>query len=349
MAVGSPFGLDATVTFGHISAIGRTRQIPDERLNIDRDYPDLIQTDAPINMGNSGGPLINVHGEVVGINTAIYSPTGGNTGIGFAIPANTVRLIADKLIQDGKVERGALGLAPITLEPYRAKELGIDGGATVANIVNGTPAANAGIKQGDIIVRVGNVPVRVETDVRDAMLNYAPGETVEVEVIRDKQHKTFKVVLTSLDKLPGAQKRGTTPRTYDGSVLPPDIEKIMPKFGDPFGYGDDDSKGDVQIPRTGNAKLGVTVNDLTDDLRKMYSIPASIHGAIVMNVAEGYPAARLGLQAGDVIQQLGGKIVDSAQALTQAMSGRKWGESCSIKFSRFTNNTSVTQELPFTF
>ena len=349
MAIGSPFGLDATVTFGHISAIGRTRSIPDDRLNISRDYPDLIQTDAAINMGNSGGPLVNVHGEVVGINTAIFSPTGGNTGIGFAIPANTVRLIADKLIQDGKVVRGALGLAPMTLEPYRAKELGIDGGAAVANIVNGTPAANAGIKQGDIIVRVGNVPIRVETDVRDAMLNYAPGETVEVEVIRDKQHKTFKVTLTSLDKLPGARKPYNMPKTNDGTVLPPDIQKLMPQFGDPFGNNDNGSNGDVQIPRTGAARLGVTVNDLSDDLRKMYSIPSNIHGAVVMAVADGYPAAKLGLQAGDVIQELGGKPVDSAQALTQAMDGRKWGDSCSIKFSRFSNNTSVTQELPFKF
>jgi serine protease Do len=211
MAVGSPFGLDNTVTFGHISALGRTNQIRDERLNLNRDYPDLIQTDTAINMGNSGGPLVNVRGEVIGINTAIFSPSGMNNGIGFAIPSNTARLIADKLITDGKVRRGAMGLLPQTLPIYKRKELGVDGGASVQQVVNGTPAAIAGIKQGDVIVRIGNIPVKNETDVRDAMLNYAPGEKVEVEVVRDKQSKTFTVALTSLDKLPQGRSNAVPP------------------------------------------------------------------------------------------------------------------------------------------
>ena len=349
MAVGSPFDLDATVTFGHISAIGRTRSIPDDRLNTVRNYANLLQTDAPINMGNSGGPLVNVKGEVVGINTAIYSPTGSSSGIGFAIPANTVRLVADRLIQDGKLVRGALGLAPETLEPYRAKELGIDGGAVVSRVDNGTPAADAGIKLGDIIVRVGNIPVKVETDVRDAMLNYAPGEKIEVEVIRDKQHKTFTVTLTSPDKLPDARQPGGG-STDNGSV-PPDIEKMFPGFKLPPGI-DNGQGGDgdaIKIPRTGNAKLGVSVNDLTPDLRKVYGVPANVQGAIVMQVMPGYPADKIGLQVGDVIQELGGKTVDSAQDLANAMANRKWGESCKIKFSRFTGSTSATEDIPFNF
>jgi serine protease Do len=351
MAIGSPFGLDSTVTFGHISALGRTRSIPDERLGIQRDYPDLLQTDTAINMGNSGGPLVNVHGEVVGINTAIYSPTGSSSGIGFAIPSNTVRLVADKLIQDGKLSRGAIGLAPETLEPYRAKELGIDGGATVARIDNGTPAANAGIKLNDIIVRVGNIPVKVETDVRDAMLNYSPGEKVEVEVIRDRQHKVYTVTLTSPDKLPDARRPQSSNSDSSGN---PDIRQLLPKGFNIPGLGDDPFNGQSKKPRTnasrsGNAKLGVTVVDMSDEARKEFSIPTGLKGAIVTSVASDTAAAQIGLQPGDVIVELGGKVVDSAQALRAAMDGRKWGEECSIKFSRFSGNTSASEEIPFTF
>jgi serine protease Do len=344
MAVGSPFGLDATVTFGHISAIGRTRTIPDDRLQISRDYPDLIQTDTPINMGNSGGPLINVRGEVVGINTAIYSPTGSSSGIGFAIPSNTVRVVADRLIQDGKLERGALGVAPATLEPYKAKEMGIDGGATVARIDNGTPAADAGIKLNDVIVRVGNIPVKVETDVRDAMLSYAPGEKVEVEVIRGKDHKVFNVVLTSPDKLPDARKVETpTPEQLDPTN--PFQGLNIPGFGN----GGNPARPPSTVPHTGNAKLGVTVEDITPLLRKTYTIPAGTKGAVVTGIANGTAAEQIGLQPGDVIQQLGGKAVDSAQALRDVMANRKWGEACTIRFSRFSGNTSASEELPFTF
>jgi serine protease Do len=354
MAVGSPFDLDATVTFGHISAIGRTRSIPDERLNIFRDYPDLLQTDAPINMGNSGGPLCNVRGEVVGINTAIYSPTGGSTGIGFAIPSNTVRLVADKLIRDGKLERGALGLAPITLEPYKAKELGIPGGARAINVPNGAPADLAGIKKDDIVVRVGNVPIRNESDVRDAMLNYAPGEKIEVEVIRGKEHKVFNVTLTTLDKLPQPPRQMPFSNQDGNGDSGPDFEKLFPGIKDPFGNGGDKGDGNGKgffdrAPRTGPAKLGVTVQDVTDENSKTYSIPGRTKGAVVTSVAPGYPADKIGLEAGDVIQDLGGKAVDSAQALTQAMQGRKWGEACTIKFSRYSANMTASQEKSFKF
>lgn len=344
MAVGSPFDLEATVTFGHISAIGRTRSIPDDRLHIDRDYPNLIQTDAPINMGNSGGPLVNVRGEVVGINTAIYSPTGSSSGIGFAIPSNTVRAVADRLIQDGKIERGALGLAPMTLEPYKAKELGIEGGATVINVPNGAPASMAGIKEGDIITRVGNINVRVETDVRDAMLNYAPGEKVEIDVLRDKQKKTFTITLTSPDKLPGVRRPTSDPT--DGMDTNPFPGFKVPGFGD---QTPDLNQGVDKIERVGNAKLGVTVNDLTPALRKMYSIPDKANGALVTSVKPGYPADKLGLQPGDLIQDLGGKPVDTAQDLTTAMANRKWGDGCKIKFSRYSNKTSATEVIPFKF
>jgi len=344
MAVGSPFGLDNTVTFGHISALGRTNTIRDERLNMYRNYPDLIQTDTPINMGNSGGPLVNVHGEVVGINTAIYSQTGNYNGIGFAIPSNTATLIADKLIETGKVQRGALGLQPRTLEAYKAKEMGIDGGAVVDVVVNGTPAAMAGIKKDDVIVRVGNVAIKSETDVRDSMLHYSPGETVDIEVIRDKDHKTIHVTLTSQDKLP--QPRDAAPQP--NRDVDPFKDFQVPGFGDQQNGVKPDRSGSAE-KKTGNAQFGVTVTDITAALREQFHIPNDVQGAVIMSVLPGSAADSISLQVGDVIQELGGKTVDGAASLKDAMAGRKWGETCTVKFGRFGDHTSMTSSIPFNF
>ena len=348
MAVGSPFGFDNTVTFGHISAIGRTDQITDDRLNVTRDYPDLIQTDTPINMGNSGGPLVNIKGEVIGINTAIYSPTGMSNGIGFAIPSNTVRMIADKLITDGKVERGALGLLPETLKPYKAKEMGLDGGAIVSNVVNGTPAAMAGIKKDDVIVRVGNIPVKGESDVRDSMLSYGPGEKVQVEVVRDGSHKTYEVTLISHDKLPKPQvSTDKSQNPFGPNFQFPDIDELQKKMEEEQkAKGIDPNTGAL---REGDARLGVTVSDLSPTLRKQFHVPGNIQGALVTSVTEGSAADKIGLKTGDVIQELGGKPVDSSEALKDAMKDRKWGDQSTIQFSRYSEHTSMSQKIPFTF
>jgi serine protease Do len=280
----------------------------------------------------------------VGINTAIYSQTGMNNGIGFAIPSNTARLIADKLIADGKIERGALGLVPKTLEQYKAKQMNIDGGAAVEEVANGTPAAMAGIKKDDVIVRVGNISVKTESDVRDAMLNYSPGEKIEVEVIRDGKHQTFNVDLTSPDKLPKTAGAPVTPDGSGNSPFPPDVQ--VPGSGDPSqpGGGSGSSKD-----RTGSAKLGVTVADLTADLRKQFHVPSDVQGVVVMAVAPGTAAEQIGIQTGDVIEELGGKPVDSAQALKDSMINRKWGDDCTIKFGRFGDHSVSTESIPFKF
>ena len=134
IAVGAPFGLANSVTVGHVSAIGRPG-LAGDRVSGPRVYRDMIQTDAAINPGNSGGPLINIDGEVIGINTTIYSPTGTSSGIGFAIPANIVRVVADEMIATGKFDRGFIGIEPVNLKPYQLKERKIDGGALVSSVL----------------------------------------------------------------------------------------------------------------------------------------------------------------------------------------------------------------------
>lgn len=352
MAVGSPFGLDNTVTFGHISAIGRTDSIRDSRLSITRNYPDLIQTDTPINMGNSGGPLINVEGQVIGINTAIFSPTGVNNGIGFAIPSNTARLIADKLILDGKIQRGALGLRPSTLKGYLAKEMGLSGGAYVEDVVNGTPAADAGIKKGDVIVRIGNIPVKTETDVRDSMLNYAPGEKVQIQVVRDKTEKSFNVTLTTPDKLPQdpAQVQPQAPgdvTPFEKGLSPDfpnfeDLKKLFPNTPEEPGSSEKSN-------RSGPVRLGVMVQDANAAMKAQFGIPEGTQGAVVTTVDPGSVADRLGLKPGDVIEKIGGKAIANGQDLKSAVQACKWGQPSSIKFTRYGDHSVISQEFPFKF
>ncbi|MBC8063263.1 MAG: trypsin-like peptidase domain-containing protein, partial [Chlorobia bacterium] len=151
MAVGAPYGLESTVTVGHVSATQRSNQIPDPNSGRVRVYSDLIQTDTAINVGNSGGPLLNIEGQVVGINSAIFSPTGTSSGIGFAIASNQARLLAETLIEKGKIVRGYLGILPANLKQFRAKALGVEKGAFVEDLPSDGPAAIAGIKKGDVV------------------------------------------------------------------------------------------------------------------------------------------------------------------------------------------------------
>ena len=161
MAVGAPFGLENSVTFGHISALGRVNDIPDmSMVQQGRRYADMIQTDASINMGNSGGPLLNVDGQVIGVNTAIYSPTGVSAGIGFAIPSNQAKFIGDMLIEKGKIVRSVIGVYPENLKEYEKKDMGITGGARVKGFPpseqSASPAKKAGILENDIVTKIGS-------------------------------------------------------------------------------------------------------------------------------------------------------------------------------------------------
>ena len=191
LAVGNPFGLGETVTMGIISAIGRGS------LGL-ADYEDFIQTDAAINPGNSGGALVNTRGEVIGINTAIYSRSGGYQGIGFAIPSNMARDVLDSIVKTGRVVRGYTGLAIQGLTPELARAFGLDDarGAIVAGVDPDGPAAEAGLRRGDVIVSFRGRPVVSDNDVRTQLSRLKPGERAVLEIVRDGHRREVTMVLS---------------------------------------------------------------------------------------------------------------------------------------------------------
>jgi len=196
IAIGSPFGLSATVTVGVISALHRTGiNLPEGP-----DFQDFIQTDAAINPGNSGGPLVNIKGEVVGVNTAIASLTGTYNGIGFAVPINMAKAVADQLVSKGKVERGYMGvrIQPVTSDIAEAYGLDKPRGALVTSVEKGTPAEKAGIKEGDLIIAFNGKEVRDVQHLRSMVAHEGPGKKVKIKVIRDGKEKEFSLTLGTL-------------------------------------------------------------------------------------------------------------------------------------------------------
>jgi serine protease Do/serine protease DegQ len=199
VAIGNPFGLQHTVTYGIISALGRSGLNPDG-------YEDFIQTDASINPGNSGGALVNLRGELVGVNSAILSRSGGNIGIGFAIPSNMVKSVADQLVRYGKVERGILGVNIVTLDPGTADNLGIKDaqGALVSQVVEGSAAERAGVKAGDVITGVNGTQVKSGAELRNRIGMLRVGEQVHLTVLRDgKAREITATVQARSDAAPG--------------------------------------------------------------------------------------------------------------------------------------------------
>ncbi len=194
VAIGNPFGLGQTVTSGIISALGRSG------LGIE-DFEDFIQTDASINPGNSGGALVDLNGELVGINTAILGPSGGNVGIGFAIPSNMVRQILQQLVEFGEVRRGRLGVSSQDLTVELAKAFGIKdrGGVVIVDVVPGSSAENAGLQRGDIIVAVGGRTIRNAESVRNIMGLMLVGQKVELDIVRGGKRKTVEAIVVASD------------------------------------------------------------------------------------------------------------------------------------------------------
>lgn len=224
IAIGNPFGLGQTVTSGIVSATGRTG------LNNQR-YEDFIQTDAPINPGNSGGALVNSKGELIGINTAIIAPSGGNVGIGFAVPVDMAKGVMDQLIAHGEVRRGRIGVTIQTLTPDLAEALDLDvtEGAVVSEVVEGSPADEAGIKAGDVITALGDTSIQSASDLRNAVGLTEPGTEIDLAVIRNGRERSIKVTIGDMP----APAEVSTPRLQGASFteLPPNVRDQINRDG----------------------------------------------------------------------------------------------------------------------
>jgi serine protease Do/serine protease DegQ len=214
VAIGNPFGLGHTVTSGIVSALGRTG------LGIEG-YEDFIQTDASINPGNSGGALVNLRGELVGINTAIVAPAGGNVGIGFAIPANMARGVMEQLIEFGEVRRGQLGVIVQNVTPALAAAFGLERaeGALVSKVVSGSAAKDAGVEPGDVIVRIGDAPIRSAADLRNRLGIVRTGEELTLELVRKGKTRTVRVTTRAPTEMRAEGE--TAHRLLAGAVLGP--------------------------------------------------------------------------------------------------------------------------------
>jgi serine protease Do len=271
LAIGNPFGIGQTVTTGIVSATGRAGALG-------LDYEDFIQTDAAINPGNSGGALVDADGRLIGINTAILSRSGGNQGIGFAIPINLARDVMTSLVKDGRVTRGYLGVMIQDVTPALAKEFKLkdDSGALVGDVSADSPAEKAGLKSGDIIVEFNGKKV---TDSRHLKLEVArtqPGETVPLKVLRDGSTKSLEV---SVKEIPGTEKL---------------------------------AKADTHGKDNTGTLNGVTVGDLDLRARRQFQVPQHVKGVIVTEVDPNSAAAEAGLKPGDVIQEINKKPVSDA-------------------------------------
>jgi serine protease Do len=282
LAIGNGLGIGQAVTMGIVSAKGRSNMA---NMRI-ADYEDFIQTDAAINPGNSGGALVNLRGELVGINTAIASRTGGYQGIAFAIPSNMARPIMDSLISKGKVVRGWLGVSiqDVTKELAETLKLGADRGVLVGSVVSGSPAARAGLRRGDVVVRVGETITDNASRLRNAVASLAVGKPVKVEFVRDGKRQAVDVVLAE---------------------QPADPESLAGRGG-----------GDSGEPAGSQVKLGLRVAPLDKALRSKYDVPREVtHGVVVTGVARGGAGEDIGLRPGDVILQINRTAIKSARQL----------------------------------
>jgi serine protease Do len=308
LAIGNPFGVGQTVTMGIVSALGRSG------LGFNG-YENFIQTDAAINPGNSGGALVDAEGRLVGINTAIISPSGGNNGIGLAVPINMARHVVERLISGGKVTRGYLGISPQDLTDGLAKQFNLPSqdGALVGDVMGGTPAEQAGIKSGDIIVAFNDKPITDAHGLQLTVSECAPGSSATVKLLRDGQMKTFTV---KLGQLP------------DGAMAAGDAQ--------------DDS--DNEATDNADALDGVTVANVDSDVRQQLKVPDNIKGAVVTDVNSDSNSADGGLKKGDVIVEINHHAVGSAREAVKLCQQAK-GDQILLKIWRRNGDFAGTRYL----
>lgn len=293
MAIGNPFGLGGSVTLGIISARGR---------NINAGpYDNFIQTDAAINKGNSGGPLFNMHGEVIGINTAIISPSGGSIGIGFAVPTELAENVVHQLTEFGETRRGWLGVRIQPVTDDVAASLGLDKarGALVSGVVNGGPIKNGEIKAGDVILTFDGQPVNEMRDLPRIVAESPVNKEVDVVILRDGKEQTVKVTLGRLEDSAEPDEEDDEPALPEGQG-----ENKAPDNNTPG-----DKKGELsQDPA---AAFGMTLAVLDEDRRKSFSIVESVEGVLITAVAPNSPAAQKGLKVGEVVVEVAQDFVES--------------------------------------
>ena len=294
LAIGSPYGLSNTVTMGIISAVGRAN------VGI-ADYEDFIQTDAAINPGNSGGPLVNIKGELIGINTAIFSRTGGYQGIGFAVPSNMVRLVMDQLIQKGKVTRGWIGVSIQELTPELAQQFGLkkSKGALVSDVVKDSPAAKAGIVRGDIIIQFNGKEVKDVSSLRNLVAQSKAGSAISLKILRGGKELTVQVDIVE---------------------LPREVAEVLPD----------------QSPNEAEAKVltGLAVMDLNKEIIRQLGFNKEEKGVVVVRVEPGSPADEAEMKKGDIIKEINKKEIDNLATYNQVLTNAKRNESMLLFINR---------------
>lgn len=280
LALGNPLGIGQTVTSGIVSAKGRATGLSDGS------FEDFLQTDAAINRGNSGGALVNTTGELIGINSQILSPSGGNIGIGFAIPSNMAKAVMEQLMKTGKVRRGMLGVTIQSVDADLASSLNLPAarGAIVTSVAAGGPAERAGLKRGDVITAVNKQTVGDNNSLRNLVAGMPPGSNVEVTAMRNGRDQDFQVALA---ELPERQKA--------------------------------DSEETSSAPATGSEKFGLSVQPLTAETASRYGLDADDQGLLVTRVDPASNAANVGIRQGDLIQEVNRQPVKTITEFSAAV------------------------------